>query len=224
MKNIRIQILILSLSLIISNALSAQIIHSKRDKIEANAHVKHLKKGTLVVQIATQTKKIEQLEKLIRSNPNNKRLKKMLEETTSNSEALLEATIQAYKKHFDFSEVIFMPDTMANRLYKGERAGLFIDETEEINEKIKLETKDFYISYLGFPEASNTGKKSLVIIDEKGDNLNAPFPYAIPFYTLGQIIINFSDADSIEDAVIKQNRKLKEFLQKILKKELENRA
>ena len=223
MKNIRSHILILSLCLIISNVVSAQVIHSERDRIEANAHVKRLNKGILIVQIATQNKKVEQLEKLIKSNPKSKRFKKMLEETTTESDALLEATLKAYTEHFDFSEVLFMPDTMVTRLYAGEKTGLFIDKTGEINETIKLETEAFYICYTGFP-SSTAGKKSLVIVDEKGKRLDAPFPYAIPFYTLGKIIVGSSDADSIEDAVIKQNRKLKEFLEKVRLKERENRA
>ena len=204
--------------------LSAQVINSPRSKLEANAHVKRLKKGVLIVQIATQNKKVEQIEKLIKNNPKNKRFPKMLEETKADSDALLEATIQAYTKHFTFSKVLFMPDTMVARLYNGERTGLFIDGSGEINESIKLETENYYISYVGIPENSNTGKKSLVIVDEKGKRLSAPFPYAIPFYSLGKIILNSSDADSIEEAVIKQNRKLKEFREKVRKKDLENRA
>jgi hypothetical protein len=224
MKNIHIHILILSLCLIISSELSAQLIHSKRDVIEASAHVKGLNKGVLIIQIATQTKKIEQLEKLIQSNPKSKRFKKMLEETTTNSDALLEATIKAYTDNFDFSELLFMPDTMVSRLYAGERTGIFIDGTGEINETIKLETEDFYICYIGFPKDSNTGKKSLVIVDEKGNGIGAPFPYATPFYTLGKLILGKSDAESIKDAVIDQNKKLKAFLEWIRLKELENRA
>lgn len=214
----------LALCLIISNAVSAQVINSQRSKLEANAHVKRLENGVLIVQIATQDNKIEQIEKLIKSNPDNKRFKKMLEEVTVESEALLNATIKAYTKHYDFSKVLFMPDTMVSRLYDGERTGLFIDGSGEINESIKLETEEFYICYAGFPEGSSSGKKNLVIVDEAGKSLSTPFPYAIPFYSLGKTLLGSSDAEAIEDAVIKQNRRLKEFREKVRRKELNNRV
>ena len=44
------------------------------------------------------------------------------------------------------------------------------------------------------------------------------------FYTLGKLILGKSDAESIKDAVIDQNKKLKAFLEWIRLKELENRA
>lgn len=224
MKNIRIHILIVSLCLIVSNVLSAQVIHSQRSKIEANAHAKRLQKGVLIVQIATQTKKVEQLKTLIKNNPKNKRFKKMLAETTGESDALLEATIKAYREHFDFSEVFFMPDTMVTRLYAGERTGIFLDDEGKLDAKLVLESKRFYVSYLGVPSSSNSGKKSLVIVDGNGETLSSPFPYAVPFDTLGKIIINSSDAESMEDAVIKQNKKLGNFLRRVNLQELENRA
>ena len=68
--------------------------------MKPSAHVKRLNKGILIVQIATQNKKVEQLEKLIKSNPKSKRFKKMLEETTTESDALLEATLKAYTDTF----------------------------------------------------------------------------------------------------------------------------
>ena len=215
MKNIRIQILLLSLCLMISSTLSAQLINSEKSKEEASVHSRNLEKGVLIVQIATQNKKVAQLEKMIRRDPENKRYKKMLNKTIIDSDALLDATIKAYKKHFHFSEVLFMPDTVATRLYDGERKGIFLDGIGRIDNEIKLETERFYITYVGRPSNSNTGKKSLVVVDGKGKRLGAPFPYAIPFYSFKKLIIGASDAQAIEDAVIRQNRKLKEFRQRV---------
>lgn len=223
MKKVSIHIFILTLCLIISNVVSGQVIHSARNKKEANTHIEQLRKGVLIVQIATQDKKVEQLEKMVRSNPSDKRLRKMLAETIAESDDLLEATIRAYNSNFDFSKVVFMPDTMVKRLFAGERTGLFLDISGKLDATIKLETADFYICYIGLP-ASNTGKKSLVIIDDKGNNLGRPFPYAVTFYTLGNLIVGSSDAESVEDAVIKQNKKLKWFLKKVRLKELNEGA
>ena len=44
---------------------------------------------------------------------------------------------------------------MVTRLYAGEKTGLFIDKTGEINETIKLETEAFYICYTGFPSLNS---------------------------------------------------------------------
>jgi hypothetical protein len=212
MKIMSINIFVLSLCLIFSNALCAQIVNSEPNKIEAREHLSRLKKGVLIVQIATQEKKIEHLKKMLKGSPGNEKIQERIEEARKESDDLLKETIESYSQHYTFSKMLFMPDTMVKRLYAGQTSGIFLDSLGHIDHNIRLETADFYISYAGYPPSSNTGKKSLVIVDGKGQLPRAPFPYAVPFYSFMGILLGNSDAESVEQAVIRQNKKLSKSL------------
>ena len=193
---------------------NAQLIVSDSAYKLAKHHVRKLKnEGTLIVYIPTQHRKIEILESMLTHAKKKKRVQKRLDEVLNETKELQTSIVHSYNQYFTFTKVYFMPDTMASKLFDGQRAYLFINKQFEIDPTIRLESDCYYISYIGNPkQVSSTGKKSLMIEQKDGSPLYAPFPFAIPFYSLLDAIDSETGyASIVERAVITQERKLNEF-------------
>lgn len=183
----------------------------------AREQIQALQSGVLVVRIATDHRKIQILERLVRDHPTNARHRKQLARTVALRDSLQRNTIDAYRQHYTFSEVLFMPDTAAKSLLtRGITSGIFFNDSLAIDPSIQLTTPDFFLSYLGTPPiASSSGKRSVLVADRRNQVLEAPFPYATKLYTLFQTLSGREDHEVIFPAVERQQKDLQKFYEKI---------
>ena len=103
-----------------------------KKKIALN-HLTALQNGVLIVRYETSRNKLNALELMVKQKPKSKRFKRLLRKTTKKAKALQEATITAYTEYYTFSKVIFMPDTLSNKLLAGVRKGIFVKQYLEID-------------------------------------------------------------------------------------------
>ncbi|MGB0864656.1 MAG: hypothetical protein ACPGXZ_17175 [Saprospiraceae bacterium] len=182
-----------------------------KKKIALN-HLTALQNGVLIVRYETSRNKLNALELMVKQKPKSKRFKRLLRKTTKKAKALQEATITAYTEYYTFSKVIFMPDTLSNKLLAGVRKGIFVNQYLEIDESIELTVDDFYITYSGFtPVSTTSGMEALLIADSENNLLKAPFPYATKLNTLSGTVNAADKAIEIGKIVQNQQRKLDEF-------------
>ncbi len=201
MRNIRL-LLLLCLCPIL---LGAQPDEKLDKKEEALQHADHLKSGVLVVQLKTFRNQINALQNMSKTKRNQKYLNALLKERRE----LQRATITAYREFYTFSEVYFMPDTMARALLNGTREGIFINDSLEIDNDIDLSSKVFYIAYVGTPPtATSSGKISLLVTDKEKKLLPHPFPYANKIYGFFATLAGISEAEAIPKAVQRLEKRL----------------
>jgi hypothetical protein len=180
-------------------------------EVAAN-HLAELEKGILIIRYKTYRKKLNALERMVQQKPKSKRFKRMLKKTKRKSIALQKATINAYTNYYTFSKIIFMPDTLADKLLTGTRKGIFVDNNLEIDETIELTGNNFYISYIGFtPISTTTGMEALLIVDNKNQLLKAPFPSATRMNILSDSADFATNAEEINKGVKDQQRNLERY-------------
>lgn len=219
-----IQISSLLLILCFSFLAKAQTDDEPTDKnykrAPAYTAINQLRNGVLVVYLRTDHRKITTLKKLVKDHPKSKHYKKLLNRAVKEQIDLQESTIKAYALHYDFSNVLFMPDTCAKKLYAGTLHGIFVNDQLEFDEELSIgENEPFFVSFIGTPSTeTSTGKKSLLIGDRTGKVLRSPFPYAVRMYSIGDILVSRSDAHVIDLVVKRQQRKLAKFYNKLLTK------
>lgn len=205
--------------------LNAQLIVSEKAYQEAREHLKNLQEGVLIVNLPTNSKKLKILKDILDRNPNDKRAKNNYVQLQTESKALQVAMTIAYQESYSFSKVYFMPDTMGHALKDGVREGIFVDYQLKLSSDIQLEDNNYYLAYIGTSfSPTSTGKKSLLIEDNKGNLLAAPFPYATPMYSFLDTLTNKSDARVIEKVVPRQQEKLEAFVIWNKKQELRGRS
>lgn len=175
--------------------------------------------GVLVVRIATDHRKIQILERLVRDHPSNARHRKQLTRALALRDSTLRATLDAYDQHYTFSRVLFMPDTAARSLLRdGITSGIFYNAAGQIDPNIQLDTEDFFLSYIGTPPlSSSSGKRSVLIATRRNQVLEAPFPYATKLYTLFQTLTGREDYEVIHSAIERQQQDLEKFYERAIK-------
>lgn len=167
----------------------------------AKENIKELKEGVLVVRIATNNNKITELERLTASGELDagfkKQLEKELDKTVRDTENMAFAMRDAFTNGYLFSkQVYFIPDTVSSQLFDGVRKGIFLNEDMEIDPSIAIDQgASLYMAYVGTPPlATTSGKKSIIITDDEGEILPAPFPRATNFYTFFAFV-DFKSSD-----------------------------
>lgn len=151
----------------------------------ARANIKLLKQNTLVVRLKTGSKKIGILEGLLKK-PNieekyRHRYQRMLDKTTSSIKIENEHLKAAFLEHYNFSKVIFMPDTSATALKSGVRKGIFLNEKLELDSSITLEGS-YFVTYHESSDSGSkrhTSKEGLRIVDKNYNPLKYPFPSTV---------------------------------------------
>ena len=196
-------------------------------KSMAYSDLLRLEHSVLVVYLKTYRKKIAYLKSAVKNKPKSKRMKKLLRQTLEKSQQQQRAIVEAYTNHYQFSDVLFLPDTLAPLLLDGQKEGIFVSDTSlTIDETARLPLDSFYICYIGTPPtATSTGAESLIIANSNNEMLPSPFPYATMLATygkwslIGSIGVKFrsgSDA-AITQTVKKQQQRLEKFQRKFWK-------
>ena len=139
-----------------------------------------LKNGTLVVRLSTNARKIEALEKMVAnatSDKDRQRFEKMLEKTRLNTRNNNLWLMEAFQKNYNFSKLLFMPDTAATKLKTGVKKGIFYGPDLQIDPAIALEG-DFLVAFNGNSTSDQkTGNEGINVLDQNMELLRAPFPF-----------------------------------------------
>jgi len=146
---------------------------------QAAAAIKDLKDGVLVVRLRSDQRKIEALEGQL-ATPNLKekyrqRLQKLLDDTRREKEVENKSLVAAFRKHFDFSEVLFMYDTATYLVKKGLQEGYFLNDSLQADPHLSLQGRPFRLVRFG-SKSGMKQRKSLIGMDLDFRDLPAPFP------------------------------------------------
>ncbi len=187
-------------------------------QISAYEAIQVLKKGTLVVRLSTNARKMEALEKMLATTNNEKdhlRFEKMLEETrreTRNNNLWL---MEAFDSNYTYSKVLFMPDTAATQLKTGVRKGIFYGPDLQIDPSLSIDG-GFLVAFNGQSTSSdNTGNEGINVLDETLHPLQAPFPYFVGRTSVRRmfeaVFNKYTEIDHYNRLVIKFQSRLIEF-------------
>lgn len=148
--------------------------------MEPQAAITALENGTLVFRLNTSTKKIATLEKMVASATNEKdrlRFEKLTVDTKIAARSENVGLIAAFRTHYNFSKIVFMPDTATAAFKAGMRQGIFVNDSLEIDTSIQLEG-DYLVAYYGASTSDETtSNEGITVLDPNLLRLESPFPY-----------------------------------------------
>lgn len=216
-------LLCLSVALIFSAPVSAQIIKGKKNKALAEQAILTLHDGALVIRLKSKRNKITKLEELLAKpdikESDAKKLRKELERTISERDEFNNALAAAFEKNYTFSGYYFIYDTASVALKNGEKSGFFLDENLEVDPKIQLTQDSFFLIYNGTLDATDrSGMEALIILDRRFEVVPAPFPYYTRVNSFWRVFERvFSPRNAIKKDAYKivaaLNKNLKEYFQ-----------
>lgn len=156
---------------------------SDEQKATAGEQIRALRAGVLVVRLSTNARKVEALEKLVGTATTDKarhRYQGMLEDTRKETQNQNLWIMAAFRKNYNFSKLLFMPDTAAVQLKSGVRAGIFLNENVQIDPALTLGEGSFFVAYYGESSSSQTsGNEGITMADEAFHDLRYPFPFFV---------------------------------------------
>ncbi len=161
------------LAIILIVGISEVGISQKEHRKRARKAIKELKEGILIVSIPTFQKKIDTLESLLKRETNKKKRLWLTEELTKakNESNIAPTQIQeSFRKHYDFSEVLFMDDTSGTHLKSGNYKNIFLNKEDG-----NLEGRNFFVHKPSVLRTSNLAKDATV--DKDFIPLESPFPH-----------------------------------------------
>jgi hypothetical protein len=201
------------------------IVLTKEKKEFAFNSIKELKDGALVVRLKTNQRKIEIIERNLRS-PNltkaqRKRQEAILEGTLKARDEFNEAIAGMFLDSFAFCPVYLMYDTCSSALNSGVREGLFLGTDKKINPAIKIkETSIFIVNY---KERGAEFPFDVLRVQKLEERLEDPFPY---YVALRASWVNQINTPRASKAVEQLDRKLYDFYRRVLEydQKMEERA
>ena len=144
--------------------------------------INELKSGALIVRLRTGNNKIMAYERMTNSSSISESKKQFFEKKIAEAKDEIDSEnknlMQALNEEYEFSDVLFMPDTAVQKLIEGKQAGYFYNEQLEIDPSISLNEKPFYIAFYGpTSRATKTGEEGIVVLDRSFVELVEPFPH-----------------------------------------------
>lgn len=110
---------------------------SKDNFIQLKREVSHLQNNTLIVRLYTNNPKI----KVLRKSNNTKALNEHL----SDRVAYINLMMEAWNESYDFSEVLYMPDSLFKTFVADRSSNVFLNEKLVLDDSISLKTDDYYV-------------------------------------------------------------------------------
>ena len=147
---------------------SCKTMHVKRDR--ANAQIKDLKNGYLLVRLQTKTGTIAQLKKMEKA----KQAKRLEEKVTEGQEKI----IKAFAEHFTFCPVYFFSSENGRAVKRGEKEMIFGADAEQPISAKALENKDYLVAEF-VEEFSNNAYASINVMHYDYELVEPPFPSII---------------------------------------------
>lgn len=155
-----------------------------------------LKDGVLVVRLQTGSSKIAALDRLIGSSSLTDAERQRFEGQKKNHLEDLrkqnEMLVTAFQAKYNFSQLLFVPDTSVQHLKNGERSSLFYGGNLEIDPSISLDGDNFFVVYHGLSSSSRTsGVQGIVVQNNELVELVEPFPFFTGMTTVKKKLASF---------------------------------
>lgn len=207
--------------------LSASGLAISQETLDPAKAIRELKEGVLVVRLRTQANKIARLEEMMaKESPGNsmhQRLAYELEETRSAVNHENRLLVAAFRNTYRFSEVLFLPDTLAPMLKAQKQEGIFLNDSLQLDPGIGLEGRSFLFAGMGNtdPSVSILGSEALVMFDRSFNRMQAPFPQSSGMTGIRQWYKSFSLDDPelyayfIRTIVSRMDRKLARYYESV---------
>lgn len=144
--------------------------------------IKELRKGTLIVRLPSNQRKMkalkEALEKDDNSSQREKWLQRELEATQEETQTFNNTMFRAFGEAYDFSAVQFTYDYLTPELKAGNFQGNLLNEELEPSSAIALEKSPAFILSFGRTNKDySDGVEAMVILGEQLKSPPPPFPY-----------------------------------------------
>ncbi len=151
-----------------------------RRQIAADA-LQAIKEGVLIVRLASNSRKLEELDKLLANKDLNEnrrqRLQEMKDQTVAETSEENRLVVEAFNTFYDFSDLLFMYDADVQRLKQGEQSGYFLDKNLQVDPNISLNGRSYIIAFYGNNLSSALKeRKSVFVVDTNNIDLPPPFP------------------------------------------------
>lgn len=145
--------------------------------------IRELKDGVLVVRLRTQSNKIGRLREYIAKepagSPSASRLAAQLKETEEEVATENRLLAMAFREMYQFSEVLFVADTLAPRLKEQDPEGIFLDANLSPDPSLSVGQRPFLVAGMGvasYSDAAAGNDESLVVYDRNFNRMEKPFP------------------------------------------------
>ncbi len=167
------------LFLFLLSASGLAISQEAQDPAEA---IRELKEGVLVIRLRTQANKMAKLEEFIaKESPGSnmhKRLTYQLEETRKDAAYENRLLVEAFRKNYRFSEVFFLPDSLAPLLKDQKQEGIFLNDSLQLDPGINLGGRPYLVAGMGStdPSVSVLSSEALLMFDRSYNRMQPPFP------------------------------------------------
>lgn len=201
------------------------IVLTKEKKEFAFESIKELKEGAMVVRLKTHQRKIEIIERNLRSpkltKAQRKREEAILAGTLKNRDEFNEAISTIFRDSFSFCPVYIMYDTCSKALNSGVKEGLFLGRDGKLDPSIKIETDNVFI--VNYKKRGAEFPFDVLRVRKVEEKLEEPFPY---YVALRESWINQINTPRASRAVRQLDRKFRSFYIRALDydKKLEERA
>lgn len=194
-------------------------IDSKRkERIDANYHIKELKSSVILFRLNTNSKEIEYYQQ----HNNHKAANDLIEKTTIFNQKI----IQSFRAAFDFCPVYFFDERSSDDIVKGKLENvIFLNDSLQIDSSIQLtDSISFYLmeysftkndaqklasekDSTGYYDIQNLGIPAFVLMDRNFMQLSYqdPFPYYV------KISNRYLSQKKMEGKVAVWNRKIEQF-------------
>lgn len=145
--------------------------------------IRELKDGVLVVRLRTQSNKIASLKEYIAKEPAGSpvasRLAAQLKETEEEVATENRLLVMAFREMYQFSEVLFVADTLAPRLKEQDPGEIFLDANLLPDPSLSTGQRPFLVAGMGtasYSDAAAGNDESLVLYDRNFNRMEKPFP------------------------------------------------
>jgi len=207
------QILILLFLLASSTFCQGQrddLVLPKEKKEFAFQSIKELKEGVIVVRLKARERKISSLEATLRNPKLNKRQRKryqrILDGTIQRRDKWNNAIAGMFVDSFSFCPYYIMYDTASHALMNGQRQGMFLNDSLQIDPSIKIDAEHIFL--INYRSQSGEFPFDVLLMRKLHERLEDPFPF---FVQLRESWINNVNTPGAEKAVARLDRKLHNF-------------
>jgi hypothetical protein len=210
--------ILLCILLMLGSSVFAQrddIVLTKEKKEYAFSSIKELKEGAMVVRLKTNHRKIEIIERNLRSQKltkaQRKRQEAILAGTIKSRDEFNEAIRTMFVDSFTFCPVYVMYDTCSSALTKGVREGLFLGKKNEVDPSIKIKEANIFI--VNYKKSGAEFPFDVLRVRKLKEKLEDPFPY---YVALRASWVNQVNSPRASKAVRQLDRKFYNFYSRSL--------
>ena len=185
---------------------------------QSKQYIEDLKNGVLVVRLTSNFSKINYLKRILSKGKLSPRAAektaKRIHKFETEKISLGKEWMKAFSEYYDFSEVLFVFDTLSRKAIANGMQNCFLDENLNINPSIKLNNRPFLMTFASQVDSENgSGAEAIIFKNADFMPLRKPFPYYVKTVSASYIFNkifkpSISERKNIERIVKTMNRKL----------------